>query len=730
MKLFSLKLLLTLVVCLLPGLHAVASEQGADKDLELSQLLDSASHCLNSHQYFIADSLLQLAEASLNDRTERNMLGRYHFLRANYYLSLWELQDSEREFLKAVAHFAEVKDSTGLMSAYSGLGTAMCEQNRYHEGTLYQRKALTYFTGIDSLKYYGLLSNMAVAYSMAREDDRAMTQLLKVMDYFKRNNRFDRVAVVENNIGELYRDNFGEPRKAIPHYQKAAKLNIQAGQDNHLAQNYHNMSIAFQETEQFDSAYYYLQKSLDLRRKVSGRGGMAIGYNALGQFYRNTGQLDSAMWAYQETIAISEEMGIEPGIIHGNLGMGNVYELNGSPGLARVAYHNALEKAKEIRAANLQSSVHKQLYEFYSEAGDFESALTHFEHWNALEDSISDKQSHDKLAEIRTRYEMDLAETENVALRAQHEAQSLALERQKVYLLALAAVLVLIALAVAVLSWANRQRKNALKKTIQAKLELQEQYRKLKEQEVKLAEANDLKNRIFSVLGHDLRSPLANISSMLKLISAKEITSDELENVLRHLQLETDLSINTLEDILQWSRMQMDNNNVNKTHLEIGKMIEDLQQIFESRVRLKEIDLQFVDNSEDELWVDEHQFKSIATNLISNALKFSPHGSAVTAAFESGSEYFRFSVSDKGVGFKPEVIQQIHEGKKMESLRGTKGEKGTGIGLQIVRDFVAAHDGKIAISNNQNGGATVSVSFPNTNAFSERERKSWQRRSA
>lgn len=725
------KITFVLSVCLLSLLTSNAAEQDFDKDSEVSQILDSAQHFLDVHRYPDADSLLQIANSALISQPNRELTARLQFLRAHYHLSRWELQEAEIVFLKSIANYAQVEDSSGLMSAYSGLGTALCEQNRYHEGSLYQRKGLTYFTGVDSLKYYSLLSNIAVAYSMGREADKALSEFLKVMEYFKRHNRMDRAAIVENNIGELYRDNFGEPRQAIGHYQKAARLNIQTGQDPHLAQNYHNQSLAFHALEQYDSAYYYLTQSLELRRKVSGRGGMAIGYNALGQFYRDVGQIDSAMWAFDKTISISEEMGIAPGIIHGNIGKGSVFEIKGNHDEARVAYQKALDKSKEIGDPHLQGEAHYALYALFGKASDYESALIHFEDWNALEDSIADKQNRDKLAEIRARYEMDLAESENVALRAQHEAQGLALDRQRVYLTALAVVLAFIILAVFILSWANQQRKNALEKSQQAKKELEEQYQKLKEQETKLAEANDLKNRIFSVLGHDLRSPLANISSMLKLISAKEITSDELQNVLHHLQLETDLSINTLQNILQWSRLQMDgDNNVRKKHLEIPGMIEDLRQIFESRARLKEIELQFTDNSQDELWVDENQFKSIATNLISNALKFSPNGSVVMVSFHSENEDICFTVSDNGVGFNPEVIKQIHEGKKMESLSGTEGEKGTGIGLQIVRDFVAAHNGELKISNNPNGGAQVSVSFPKMNTIGKNRGKSWQRQSA
>lgn len=702
-----------IVWLLLTGIHTVVG-QNTVAESKLASLLDSAGYYVDKHQLDIGDSLLSLADKQIIDKTSKDLQAEFHFVKAKWLLNSWQLRDAEDEFLKSIAIYSVLGDSSKLLNTYSGLGTTMCEQNSYHEGALYQRKALTFFKlgDQDSLSYYSLLANLAVSYNMAKEVDKALSEYLRVKSFFERNGYDGNVAVVENNIGELYRENFDNNQVAIDHYRKAAELNISTGQDNHLVQNYHNMNIAFQGLMQYDSAYHYLKKSMSLREKVMGRGGMAISYYALGQLFMRTSKPDSAEWAFNETLTISEERGIQPGMFYGSMGLAELYESLDEPTRAALEYNIALGHAQEIGSSILEVEVREKMHSFYKKNQDHRAALDHFEVLNAIRDSIDQNQNQSRLAEIKTRYEMDLAESENEALKARQEAQVLEIERQNWFLIGLSVVLLIIVLAAIFLAWANRQRKLALDKEVDARRELELQYEKVKEQEVKLSEANELKTKIFSVLGHDLRSPLVNISSMLHLISAKEITSDELENLLGHLQLETDLSINTLQNILQWSRMQMNNNVADCKNISVRDSIRDLRQIFESSARLKSVSLHFSDECGDDLWVDENQFKSIATNLISNAMKYSPVGSSIEVTFRSLEKEVMFTVSDRGEGFDESVLNQIHKGDKPKSAQGTGGEKGTGIGLQIVRDFVAAHQGRIELTNNEFGGATVSVYFP------------------
>lgn len=449
-----------------------------------------------------------------------------------------------------------------------------------------------------------------------------------------------------------------------------------------------------------------------MRTEQGSKGGLAISMHALGKYYLDTGQPDSALTAFGKTLQISEEYGIAPGVFYGSLGVGEVNELIGNYGRAFEAYKKASETADEIGSLELQEKTGLLLYNLFKKQKRPAEALQYHEQLVTIRDSVRSLQNRENLAEVRIKYETELAKAENTALKASKETQKMQLERQRWLVLGLSIVLLLVVVGSLMLIRANRLRKQAYHKSVDARKELEVQYAKVIEQEAKLNETIALKNRIFSVLGHDLRSPLANISSMLPLISDKEVTHEELTIVLAHLQRDTDLSLNTLHNILQWSQIQSNEIVIHHDHLSVKAAFADLKQVFESSARLKKVNLDFIDYSDGKIWVDENQFRSIATNLISNAIKFSPTGETVTIKVEDKTDSTEFSVSDRGRGFHPDILSQINLRKGRTSVEGTLGEKGTGIGLQLVRDFVEAHNGSFGISRNEYGGAIVTVSFP------------------
>ena len=679
---------------------------------ELKNVLDSAAFYIDSRQHERGADWLELAEAYITDESPKGIRALYSLNRAQWLLNTWQLRDAEAEFLKSIALCSELGDSLKLTSAYSGLGTTVCEQNRYQEAIRYQLQAIDYFTTRDSIKHYSLISNLAVSYNRAQDYTTALEHYLEVREFFAQNNFPGKQAVVEGNIGELYRNGLEDVPKAVDHFHKAITLNKKTNQPNFLVQNYHNIGLAYLQLEQFDSAYFYIKESVKMRTEQGSKGGLAISMHALGKYYLDTGQPDSALTAFGNTLQISNEFGIAPGVFYGSLGIGEVNELIGNYDRAFEAYKTASETADEIGSLELQEKTGLLLYNLFKKQKRPAEALQYHEQLVTIRDSVRSLQNRENLAEVRIKYETELAKAENIALKASKETQQMQLERQRWLVLGLSIVLLLVVVGSLMLIRANRLRKQAYHKSVDARKELEVQYAKVIEQEAKLNETIALKNRIFSVLGHDLRSPLANISSMLPLISDKEVTHEELTIVLAHLQRDTDLSLNTLHNILQWSQIQSNEVVIHHDHLSVKAAFADLKQVFESSARLKKVNLDFIDYSDGKIWVDENQFRSIATNLISNAIKFSPTGETVTIMVEDKSESTEFSVSDRGRGFNPDILSQINLREGRTSVEGTLGEKGTGIGLQLVRDFVEAHNGSFGISRNEYGGAIVTVSFP------------------
>ncbi len=686
---------------------------------EIKNVLDSANLYVDNLQHERGADWIELAEIYITDDSPKEIRATHYLIKAKWLLNTWQLRDAETEFLKSIALWYSLDDSLNMAFGYSGLGTTVCEQNRYQEAIRYQLRAIDYYGARDSSQHYGLVSNLAVSYDHAQDYTKSLKHYLKVREYFSRNNLPAKQAVVESNIGEVFRSGLDDIPRAIEHYHKAIQLNKQTNQPNFLVQNYHNIGLAYLETEQFDSAYYYIKESVKMRNEQESKGGLAISMHALGKYFLDTRQPDSALTAFGKTLQISEELGIAPGVFYGSLGMGEVYESEGYYAQAQEAFKKASSTADEIGSLELQEKARMLLYNLSKTQNRPTEALKYHEQLVTIRDSVRSMQNREELTEIKIKYETELARAENAALKSSQETQQMQLERQQWLVFGLSGMLLLVIVGSLVLIQAHRQRKVAYLKAIDARKELEVQYAKMIEQEAKLNETIALKNRIFSVLGHDLRSPLANISSMLPLISEKDVTHDELTIILAHLQRDTDLSLNTLHNILQWSQIQSNEIDIHRDQLLVKEAFNDLRQVFESSARLKKVNLDFIDYSDGKIWVDENQFRSIATNLVSNAIKFSPTGETVVIKVEDNLAFTEFSVSDKGRGFHPDILSQISQRKSRHSAEGTLGEKGTGIGLQLVRDFVDAHDGAFRISRNEYGGAIVTVSFPKNDGEEE-----------
>jgi signal transduction histidine kinase len=185
-----------------------------------------------------------------------------------------------------------------------------------------------------------------------------------------------------------------------------------------------------------------------------------------------------------------------------------------------------------------------------------------------------------------------------------------------------------------------------------------------------------------------------------------------MEFMLKHLKGETNASLKTLENILQWARLQMNDNSLLVAEIDEDGIIIEIIQNFESNTEAKEIFIKYVNKSNSVLWADENQFRSIANNIIANAIKYSPLRGEIIVSFVEERDNFVFSVCDQGSGIHASVIKNLETQQELMSSYGTEGEKGTGIGLRIVKDFVHLHNGKIEFTANQPSGTIVTIYLP------------------
>jgi signal transduction histidine kinase/ligand-binding sensor domain-containing protein len=243
-----------------------------------------------------------------------------------------------------------------------------------------------------------------------------------------------------------------------------------------------------------------------------------------------------------------------------------------------------------------------------------------------------------------------------------------------------------------------------------------EQSEELASQRDALAVLNATKDKLFSIIAHDLKNPFNVIIGYSDLLITR-IQSWDTEKQLYFLNLLRESSVNAyalLENLLQWSRSQSGSLNYNPILKRVNEIFEIVKPDIESFAQKKEIEI--INNTElitTIIQVDINMITTILRNLIINAIKFCEKGSKVILLAEPDNfGFMKFIVQDEGIGMSSEEIRNLFAVNKSKSTSGTSGEKGTGIGLLLCKDFVDYHKGKIWAQSEPNQGTTFYFTIP------------------
>lgn len=227
-----------------------------------------------------------------------------------------------------------------------------------------------------------------------------------------------------------------------------------------------------------------------------------------------------------------------------------------------------------------------------------------------------------------------------------------------------------------------------------------------------LLELNSTKNRILSIIGHDLRSPLNSIKGLLHLLSKKNIGQEEFRQLTGHLHRNTEQLSYSLDNLLQWSVSQMKGFHPNPLSFNIQEMIENECQLFAETARLKNIRLQNNVSQGTYARADPNNITLVVRNLLNNSIKFTPEGGLVTIEAESNEKELSIHFTDTGIGISPDQLSRLFGSFKPSNSKGTKGEAGTGLGLMLCKDMVTWNKGKIWVRSDKNKGSTFSFTLP------------------
>jgi signal transduction histidine kinase len=243
---------------------------------------------------------------------------------------------------------------------------------------------------------------------------------------------------------------------------------------------------------------------------------------------------------------------------------------------------------------------------------------------------------------------------------------------------------------------------------------LEETVEQLIESENKLSELNQVKDKLFSVVSHDLRNPLATMQSFLKLITDhdEKMSDDEREKLFSEAQQSLNNMNELLYNLLQWSKSQMNLLQFRPDKLNIKSVVERSVRLVQLHAHMKQVLIKYTIEAELTAKADKDMIEFIIRNLLSNAIKFSQRNSRVEINAYSNNNFITIEIIDSGVGLNEIKIKKLLEKNTTLTRRGTEKEKGTGLGLLISKEFIEKNGGQLQIKSEPGKGSVFSFILP------------------
>lgn len=492
-------------------------------------------------------------------------------------------------------------------------------------------------------------NNMGLIYQVRSDYDLAMESYTKAEVLFVKLNDGANRSLALLNIGNIYYFK-GDLDEALSYYTRSVEISKPIGKLDNLALAYQNMALVHELKGNLTTSLKYSIESLQLYRETKNEYGIASLSNNIGNYYMEQADYALAEKYFKEAVATSEKIG--------------------SLSLKQISY--------------LSFSY------YFEQQQKHDSALIYFRKSVECKDSISNRESDQKIVELQTQFEMSKKDEENTRLRKQSWSLSI-----------IGTVITLLLLTL----YQTKMRANR---------KLRGYNEQVQQQNRDLEVANSAKNRFFSIVAHDLKNPLASFMGYLDVLrqNVAELPRQDVEQELGHLYIMANGMSDLLENLLKWARNQTGAIEFAPEYVDINLLLNDTVRLLEPSAQSKQIRLEKQTNDELFAMADKNMISTVIRNLISNALKFTSKNGLVLVGgrLENGSVCVW--VEDNGIGIADEDQSKLFQLDAKIQSYGTANEPGSGLGLVLCHDFVEKHQGAISFESKEGKGSRFEFRIP------------------
>ncbi|MDA3866285.1 MAG: tetratricopeptide repeat-containing sensor histidine kinase [Salinivirgaceae bacterium] len=653
-----------------------------DRSVELFQEIDTAAYSPEKmHEYYLQGVMVYLELGRFNNASRLVEAG----------MKLPVLDETKRAKLNLVA--AKLYAQTGRRQQIEQVVEELGGYVENHD--------------VDSSFYSQYLYMKVNRDMMAANYREAMVGAVDLLRYIDHPSNKREKASIYLTIGEIFRAN-DYLRKALYYYKKAEEMARKVNALSLIAKAYNNQSIIYMNLGDTVTSIEMLHQSIFYHQQSENQSSTAAAQYNLGWLYLNTKDFAQAKNQFRKVIDIGELYGHQMALYYGYFGIGLYYSRVGSLKDAEYYLFKALAIARKSNNVSGIGRVYESFSNVYQKFHRFEKALHYFQKVTHLRDSIKMEEQKSLVEGLETKYNLELKEKENKELKLQQAERDAVIARQKLSFFVTGAVVVLLFFVLVFLYVAirNKEKKNQFLEVQRKRMDdknrqLQRLNDEAAEQKSQLEEMNEIKDSMFSIISHDLRSPLSSVFMLMKMFEQGDIDQERGVGMLGELSCEVSQSLFLLNNLLTWANINLKGVNPDMRKVRLDDVLEESIDFFQSEFSRKNITINYSIDPQHFVHADEFMLKSIVQNLISNAMKFSYENASVSIRAIEHSEKIILTIFNEG----PEPDQAMLEEIFVPGVRlgrGTKNERGGGLGLTIVSIYTNAIGGSLDFKSNNN----------------------------
>jgi signal transduction histidine kinase len=583
----------------------------------------------------------------------------------------------------------KLNDDNGKAMMLNQWGMIYDNKGNYQESRKKYLQALEIYQKTGYVKGISAVNiRLGVVENRKGNHDKAIAYFLKALAISEKNNYAYGIMEANLTVAEGYLGQKNYPI-ALKYLKKAEFISDTIPFSNLNLNIYNNFGVIYRDIKRYDLAEYYLKKGIALSNSIKYQGLNITLTNNLASVYARIGKKQQAIALQKEALKKAKEIQNFLRETEVLLGLAENYKDTDSK-KALAYYKDALNLTRKNNAYKRQVEILNQMVIIYRNEGNYKEALTLKEEEKNLADSFLYKDIDSRISDLQAEYELAKSQTRVKELQYSNTQQNL----RSTIILSMAVFVMIILVFMVINNRRNRKFNQLLSKANQ-----------------ELKESNSVKDKLFSVLAHDLRGPFAAIINLLGMVKDGYLEEREKNELIDKITQNSTTYLDTLNDLVKWGETQIKGLRINPQPIALAQEVELNKEFLSVLIEDKHISFSNKISPHIAVLADKAHFDLIIRNLVSNAVKFTNVGGSIKVFAEEEDKEIRITVKDTGIGMSADKQSRIFNFENI-SLAGTGNEKGNSLGLILCKEYVLANKGTISVKSKKGEGSEFSFTLP------------------